>query len=445
MHLAFFVKEFCMIINPLSIRVNEKHKRVRSDFGDIRELANSINEFGLMHPIVVDKLPEEDRADGKEYILIAGERRLKAVCLLGWKEVPATLIGDTNEVSRKAMELEENVKRKDLHWIEQEACIAQLHELKQALLGVAVDGSRTDAGWGVRDTAKLLNKSLGSVSSAIKTTEILNTRPDLKAKIKDLPKTVAGTVLRRELKREEMEQKVKNCDIKLSVDLMLGDCEYLIDTLEDESVDLLITDPPFGNPMIVNTGLTDKSAYNFVTTNVSTLDYMLPLMQRLVPKLARKLKVGAHVYIFTGMGVSYYEQMLILRQNKFLIDDLPLIWYKCRPSTLPRDYSYVSSYEVCMFGHFGEKKKRLMKPLSNLFSMQPPNEKTKVHPLQRPTELLELWIENSSDVGDLVLDCFAGSGSTLYAARKLKRRAIGFEKDKGNYNCALQWLRETEN
>jgi site-specific DNA-methyltransferase (adenine-specific) len=434
-----------MEINPLCIKINDSNsKRVRIDFGDIKDMADSIQEFGLMHPLVVDVIPEENRTDEKTHILIAGERRLRAVCLLGWAQVPVTVISDTNEVQRKAMELEENVKRKDLHWMEQEACIAQLHELKQSQYGAADSNRHAQDNWGIRDTADLLNRSIGSVSSAIKNTDILSKRHDLREKVKKLPKTAAGTVLRRELKREETAEKVKNNEIKLSVDLMLGSCIDLIDTLEDDSVDMLLTDPPFGNSGIVNVGVTNRAAFNFVSSNVGTEDGTYSLMEQLIPKLAKKLKVGAHVYIFTGLGEIYYKQLMLLRKYGFLIDELPLIWHKQRPSVMARDYSYVSCYEACIFGHFGEKKKRLMKPVQNLFSVRAVLPQKLVHPLQRPTELLEQWIENSSDVGDLVLDCFAGSGSTLYAARKMKRRAVAFELDEGNYNIALQWLRDTE-
>ena len=65
---------------PLSaIRVGKRH---RKDLGDIRSLARSIQEIGLLHPVVI-------RPDGK---LIAGERRLRALKLLGWTKVPVTVL-----------------------------------------------------------------------------------------------------------------------------------------------------------------------------------------------------------------------------------------------------------------------------------------------------------------------------------------------------------------
>jgi ParB family transcriptional regulator, chromosome partitioning protein len=59
-------------------------RRIRKDLGDIASLAESIKELGLLQPIVVF-------ADGR---LIVGERRLRAVRLLGWKEIPVTIVRD---------------------------------------------------------------------------------------------------------------------------------------------------------------------------------------------------------------------------------------------------------------------------------------------------------------------------------------------------------------
>jgi ParB/RepB/Spo0J family partition protein len=66
--------------HPVSdIRIGVRHRR---DLGDIDELARSIDEVGLLHPIVV-------RSDGR---LIAGERRLAACKRLGWQRVPVTVV-----------------------------------------------------------------------------------------------------------------------------------------------------------------------------------------------------------------------------------------------------------------------------------------------------------------------------------------------------------------
>jgi ParB-like chromosome segregation protein Spo0J len=79
--------------------------RRREDFGDLQGLAESIGRFGLLHPVTLD-------GDNN---LVAGERRLRACRdILGWKEIDAQLFSRLSEEGKREIELDENVKRKDL-------------------------------------------------------------------------------------------------------------------------------------------------------------------------------------------------------------------------------------------------------------------------------------------------------------------------------------------
>ena len=69
----------------------------------------------------------------------------------------------------------------------------------------------------------------------------------------------------------------------------------------------------------------------------------------------------------------------------------------------------------------------------------------KIHPTQKPVKLLKKLINIFTDVGDVVIDPVAGSGSTLVAATSLNRRAYGFEIKKGFYKDAKKWLSTVEN
>ncbi|HEY9701393.1 MAG TPA: site-specific DNA-methyltransferase, partial [Allocoleopsis sp.] len=70
------------------------------------------------------------------------------------------------------------------------------------------------------------------------------------------------------------------------------------------------------------------------------------------------------------------------------------------------------------------------------------NENEKIHPTQKPVELLKTLIEIFTDEGDVVIDPVAGSGSTLIAAQRLNRKPYGFEIKKEFYNKAKNWLEE---
>ena len=429
-----------MIMIPINkIKVESKDldmKRSRTSFGDVNRLAESIKKCGILHPIVVDKIEGDDNYD---YVLIAGERRMRAHIMLNKSEIAASLQENTTEKMRKVMELEENVARKDISWQEEIACVQQIHEIKQEEFGSATS-SRDNEGWGVRQTAEMLNKAVGSISEDITLARQIQDRPDLAEQVKKLPKVAAKKVIRRAIEAEEMRQRVVDKGIDIQVTLEHGSCLELLRHVPDKSIDCLVTDPPFGHEKIQKLG---TDGYNATSTNVSDIETLFSLYDELIPLLATKMREGAHVYIFTSMGSVYTKLMYLLGENGFLMDDLPLIWNKTKASVLARDYSYMSSYEAIMFGHYKVKNRRLLKPCPNIFSVPVIHPSNRVHPLQRPDDILRPLIENSTNVGEMVLDLFAGSGSTLKVSRDMQRRAIGFEIDLDNYTRAKNWLEAT--
>lgn len=96
-------------------------RRVRDEYGDMESLANSIKEHGLLHPIVVDA----------HYNLIAGCRRLLACERIGMKEIEAKMLGEISERELRVLELEENIRRKDLTEFEKSKNLVELAELKE--------------------------------------------------------------------------------------------------------------------------------------------------------------------------------------------------------------------------------------------------------------------------------------------------------------------------
>lgn len=126
-------------MNELGLSLVKVGDRRREDYGDIAALAASIAEHGLLHPIVVD-------ADDN---LVAGGRRLKAVEQLGWISVPVTRLGDLTETQLREVELEENLRRKDLTEIERSRDLVALVETVVETRGtnpqVSRNGSRGPA------------------------------------------------------------------------------------------------------------------------------------------------------------------------------------------------------------------------------------------------------------------------------------------------------------
>jgi hypothetical protein len=162
--------------------------RMRGELGNIDELANSISEFGLLVPIIL--------ADGIENppMLVDGGRRLTALKRLGWKTIPHGEGGfiwldeaNNDPLRRKAIELETNLRRKELTW--QEQCLGrkQLLETMQALHGVVSSGAQTvgkrtgvvEKGFGVRRLAAMLGISPATVSLDVQAATLITKVPSL--------------------------------------------------------------------------------------------------------------------------------------------------------------------------------------------------------------------------------------------------------------------------
>lgn len=424
--------------------------RGRTDFGDILELSESIKKYGLLHPLVVrpmgafgyDHDKEEPIVYKKTYLLIAGERRLRACIFAGMLEVNVTFKEDVDAVTGKEMELEENLRRKDLTWPETCELTAQLDELKRKQHGSATR-SHDSAGWGVKETAHAVNRSVGAVSEDIKLAQAIRANPKLLKKVGHLPKHAARRIIKQDAEAAILRKKVEDKELIIDATLLLGSCEELIDDVADESVHLWLTDPPFGIQDILDVGKTGNKSmtYSITKSNVETPDVMRACYKKLIPKVFKKLVPGAHIYIFHAPG-WYCELLQMLGGYGFDVGEVPIIWDKMRTSIVGKCLHYTASHECIFFGRKPPNSRLLKKPLRDVFPIQAINPQDKAHSLQKPDTLIRAFIENSTNVGEMVLDTFAGSAQTLVTARKLQRRAIGFEKDNDNFLRAQAFMQK---
>lgn len=147
----------------------------------------------------------------------------------------------------------------------------------------------------------------------------------------------------------------------------------------------------------------------------------------------RVLKDQTHIYIMTNM-LNLEEYMREVRAAGFDIHNL-LIWEK--NNATPNRW-YMKNCEYIIFARKGAAK-----PINNCGTktvLQIKNVKDKIHPTEKPTELLRIFIENSTNEGDTVLDPFGGSMSTALAALQTNRKCISFEIDENYYKVGLERL-----
>jgi site-specific DNA-methyltransferase (adenine-specific) len=204
--------------------------------------------------------------------------------------------------------------------------------------------------------------------------------------------------------------------------------------IKDNSIDLIVTDPPYkiiaGGS--TNKAVTLKGANGMASGNIFEINKIK--FADWLPDLYRVLKDGSHCYIMVN-DRNMLEMLTECKKAKFKLLNI-LTWKKTRHT--PNRY-YLKNSEFIVLLRKGKAKN-----INNMGSFQVleiDNVKTKSHPSEKPIELMKIFIENSSLKGEIVLDPFAGSGSTLLACLNIDRNFIGFELDKQYYELALERIK----
>lgn len=201
------------------------------------------------------------------------------------------------------------------------------------------------------------------------------------------------------------------------------DCLEGIKKIESNSIDLIVSDPPYFIGMTHNG---QKGTFN-------DLAICKPFYQELFKEYNRVLKDSGRLYFFTDFR-AYAFYMPIL--NDIIPVKNCIIWNK--RSGCGSNYNY--QYEMIIYA----TKQYIIQGGSNIWdikSFMVGAKKTngeKIHPTQKPIELIEKIILDGSKENDFVLDTFSGSGTTAIACLKNNRHFIGFEHDENYYNLSRQ-------
>lgn len=215
------------------------------------------------------------------------------------------------------------------------------------------------------------------------------------------------------------------------IQLYNGDCLELMKNIPDGSVDLVLTDPPYGMDFQSHFR---KEMYSKIGN-----DKVLDWLESYVDECFRILKDNTAVYFFCSWhNVDIFKQAI---EKKFKIKNI-LIWEKNNTSMGDLKGSYASKYEMIIFAHKGRK---LLNGFRYADVIKANRTGNKVHPTEKPVDLLELFIKNSSDENEIVFDGFMGSGSCGVACINTNRNFIGIELDKGYFEIAEKRINEAQN
>lgn len=228
------------------------------------------------------------------------------------------------------------------------------------------------------------------------------------------------------------------------------DCINLFGKIDDESIDLIVTDPPYKTTSRGNSGNSGGMLKKNINKKGKVFEHNDIDCEEYAKEFYRVLKKDSHCYVMTNhvnlihmlncfTDLRTYEE----RKNgvkkygfKFVKS---LIWDK--GNKIMGQY-YMSQFEYILF--FRKEKGKKINNCGTSDIIYVPNKKTKdengenIHDTEKPIELMEILINNSSEENDIVLDPFSGSGSTIIASILNGRRYIGIEKDEKYYNTILK-------
>ena len=213
------------------------------------------------------------------------------------------------------------------------------------------------------------------------------------------------------------------------------DCMDAIKLLDDKSIDLVVMDPPY---LLNLTKVKNTSSFNNYANELIGLKdgFDLKVLDLLIPKMK---KINMYIYC-SKRQVKDLIEYFVSKDCNYEI----LTWHKQNPSPLINN-NYLPDTEyiifarekgVKLYGSYHTKRKYYLSGVNQV------DKKKYKHPTIKPLPFIENHIINSSKEGDLILDCYCGSGTTLVGAIKNKRNFIGFEIDKKYYEIAKQRVEE---
>lgn len=398
-----------MKVKVIEIKIGDRQRKI---VRDLDKMALSLERYGLIHPVLVDRATME---------LVAGFRRLEAAKLIKWEEIEVTFRDEASPLQRKELELEENLMRLDLTWQEQAKARFELDVLKKKLYGSAVFDPD---GWSTEDTANAIGESHSILLKDLMLAKAMEVIPELE---KMKTKTDALNLLKREkdkfrryVKLQEIEGRQKPLE---NIQIIQGDCLEELSKLPEESVDMAIVDPPFGRDLNLNPSL--GVGYDRYKDKPEDMYFWYSSS---IPLVARCLRPNCHVYMFFPVNRDYPFFLDILEKSFDFVDEIPLAWVKTTGGfSVNAEYRYQPRYQPIFFAGKGKRKLKMGTPNGNVLEFQSIPIGQRKHPAEAPVELFKFLIDQSSLPGETILDPFAGSGNSMVAAKEMGRRGIAIE------------------
>lgn len=467
--------------------------RIRKKPGDIRDLAQSLEEQGQIAPIVLNNgeliagfrrmtatgllLSENKAIGGKlpDFVefeispddVVAGDKTIRVVTegdesryyrsipnprKLKPGEILAIEYETLTDREKLEIEIQENVMRQQFNKAEEAIGFARLKSLMEKVEGREVT---------TKEVAKAAKVSRGQVTMGLIVakaveedgrTDLLQassvasayTRLNSSKKIEELKARVTNSTIKSDRNKEPQTNKRQDT---YNEQLACADARQWIKTIPDNSIDFINFDPPWG----IGVDSYDRN-YNYGTFDDEP-DTLKSVFAPLVPELYRVLKIDTYMVVW--FGIQHYQTIYKTLETlgglinpkedpkyekRFKVDLVPSLWYKTDKSGSQNDptRTLLNVWEPFFVVRKGDP--RMMKHAQkNLLSYRMPI--NRIHFAEKNVDLLVDILERYSFGSATILDPTFGSGSVFLAAKRLGRNFLGCEKDKEMRDKAIARLR----
>lgn len=415
-----------VLVDSITIPEN----RQRSDAPDIEPLAKSISQRGQIHPIILMGTPRAS-------VLVAGFRRLMAQKLLGSTHILARFVENVPPNELRAIELEENIKRRDLSWQDEARAVREYHEAQLAL----------DSSWSQTSTAVALGLSASSVSKQIAVAVSLSVEPALaqqpsvNSAYNEIQRKASRAIDDELLLFQETEtpkappaepsaeapgEDVQRPSLPLPPPPALNrefyylTCsDFLTHTYYPRRANFIHCDFPYGLDM-------GENPLQGTNPTFSRYDDSQELYFKLLSHFLSNIDTFAQpkCHIMFWFSMNYYSYTVQrFSEVGFYVNPFPLIWMKSDlRGLLPDSRRYGRRvYETALVLSRGDRF--ILEPIANAISL--PSEKAEAqHLSEKPESVLKHFFRLFIDEDTVVLDPTCGSGTALSAATALGARAV---------------------
>lgn len=422
------MKKIESILINLLIKDIEVDDRARKDYKDMKALKKSIETKGLIQPIAVCQ---------KEvgFTLLAGGRRLEACEQLGLKRIDAKVfpLGLSN-YEKKAIELEENIQREDLSFVEEANLTAEIHELYKAI-GVEKEGKEHS----IRDTAEILGRGKSRIRDELELARYIKAVPGL-AKLKNksealkfIKKAGERAKLKKEVGKIETDRENTPLDIqrkRLENSYIVKDFFEGVKGIEDRSIKLIDLDPDWGIDFQDN-----KEGMSTVDYKQTDVKEFKEFFERVASECNRVLQNDG--WLIVWYGAEWYQFIVDTLTNLGLkVQPVPAIWVKdSKGGNRNPDLKLSRGYESFIYackprGRLSHTKLGR----STNFTFKQVSQGSRIHPAEKPVSLLKEVYETFAGRMGRVLHPFLGSGNGLLACIDLGLIGFGYDLSQNNKN-----------